>query len=259
MKQLVVTCLSDAGGVGKTTILCNIAYECSLRGLSVCLIDLDSNHSLDGFTNLDPEADIELTSCEIFDSKFKGDYPTKSIFGSKSISMIQGSEALESLCRQLVSRSRREYILAKALKKYPMEVELIFLDCAAGFDLLAENALVAADLVILPIDVGVKALTAPNLIQRIWQKIEDLELEPPPHILGLVPNKYNNKSADEQGLIEGIEEISDKLDIQAYPPVRIWQRLKKSAMEGRPLKQLRSNDPMNDIFSQLTDDLLKHF
>lgn len=249
--------LSDAGGVGKTTIAVNIAYEWSLRGYSVVIIDLDSNHSLDSFVDLEPELDSKLTSVRLFDSKFDGTYPTKNIFDSKLISVIQGTQELKDIAERLVSRKLREYTLAKTLKKYPLDTDLIIFDCRSGFDLISENALSASTHVLIPLDMGVKALTAANLIQYIWLQCEELELDPKPEILGLIPNHFNNKSADELELLSALKDVAAKLEIPLYPPLRKWQRLKNSALRGQPLKQLRASDPINLNFGQLVDVLEK--
>lgn len=158
--------LSDAGGVGKTTIAVNIAYEWSLRGYSVVIIDLDSNHSLDSFVDLEPELDRNLTSARLFEPDFDGNYPLKKIFGSKLISVIQGTKEFKGTAEQLVSRRLREYVLAKTLKKYPLDTDLIIFDSRSGFDLLSENTLAACSHIFIPIDMGVKALTdsQPNSI-----------------------------------------------------------------------------------------------
>ncbi len=49
MKQIVLSLLANAGGVGKTTLSVHIAYEILRRGFSVALIDLDPQRSLDVF------------------------------------------------------------------------------------------------------------------------------------------------------------------------------------------------------------------
>ncbi len=249
--------LSDAGGVGKTTIAVNIAYEWSLRGNEVVIIDLDSNHSLDSFVDLEPELDPNNTSARLFDSDFDGNYPSKNIFGSKLISVIQGTQELKGMAERLVSRRLREYILAKTLKKYPLDTDLIIFDCRSGFDLLSENALSASTHVLIPLDMGVKALTAANLIQYIWLQCDELDLDPAPEILGLMPNHFNNKSADELELLSALKDVAAQLEIPLYPPLRKWQRLKNASLRGQPLKQFRSSDPINLNFGQLVDDLEK--
>lgn len=104
---------------------------------------------------------------------------------------------------------------------------------------------------------GVKALTAANLIQHIWLQCTELDLDPSPEILGLIPNHFNNKSADELELLSALKDVAVQLEIPLYPPLRKWQRLKNAALRAQPLKQLRASDPMNSNFGQLVDDLEK--
>ncbi|MEM9510103.1 MAG: ParA family protein [Cyanobacteria bacterium P01_E01_bin.35] len=255
--QIILVLLSEAGGVGKTTIAVNVAYEWSLRGRSVAIIDLDNNHSLDAFVGLKPERDLQKTTAKIFDRDFDGSWPLKHIFGSELISVCQGCRGLKEVGESLVLRKRREYALDKILKTYPIECELIILDCRAGFDLITENALAACTDILIPVDMGVKARTVSSLVNIIWQEFEELELSPAPRMMGLIPNHYNKDAAFHEDFIEALTRISQQLEIKLYPPLRTWQYLNNSAILGKPLKLLRSGDPMNSIFSDIVDDLEK--
>ncbi len=255
--RIILVLLSEAGGVGKTTIAVNVAYEWSLRGRSVAIIDLDSNHSLDGFVGLKAEQDRQKTSARIFDRDFDGSWALKSVFDSELISVCQGSQALKEVMESLVTRKRREYVLDKVLKTYPLPHELIILDCRAGFDLISENALAASTDVLIPIDMGVKVRTVSSLVNNIWQEAEDLELNPAPRIMGLIPNHYNKKASFHVEFIEALEQITQKLELKLYPALRLWQYLNNSSILGEPLKMVRPGDPLNAIFANLADDIEK--
>ncbi|MDJ0692358.1 MAG: hypothetical protein QNJ41_28205 [Xenococcaceae cyanobacterium MO_188.B32] len=71
----------------------------------------------------------------------------------------------------------------------------------------------------------------------------------------MIPNHFNHKSSDEQALVGLLKDAAKELEISCYPPLRKWQWLKKSAMEGVPLKQLRPSDPINSNFDSIVNDL----
>jgi chromosome partitioning protein len=60
MKQIVLSLIANAGGVGKTTLSVHLAYEIVRRGFSVAILDLDPQRSLDVFCGI-PPAEVSNT------------------------------------------------------------------------------------------------------------------------------------------------------------------------------------------------------
>lgn len=251
--QIVLALLSDAGGVGKTTIAVNIAYEWATRGRSVAILDLDANHSLETFVGLRGESNQEKTSCQVFESEFQGNWQLKQVLASEKIAIVQGHSSLTA--ENIANRKRREYILSKALEKFPLPHSLVILDCRAGLDLITDNALAASTHILIPLDLGVKAKTVASSIKRILVESENLELDPRPKIMGLLPNHYNKGAAYEEQLLEALGKIALRLELKLYPPVRRWGHLKNASTLGQALKQTRAGDPLCQIFGEIADDL----
>lgn len=252
--QIVLGLLSDAGGVGKTTLAVNIAYEWSCRGLSSVLLDLDANHSLEDFVGLSSNSPSQ-TIARIFEDDFDGNWPLQTPFQEDKLQVCQGHPSMSGVIEKLLVRRRREYILSKLLKQFSLPHDLIILDCSAGIDLMAFNVLAASTHLLIPLDMGVKVKTAARLVQGIFLTVNELELEPPPQILGLVPNRYNKGAAIHEDFLAELPQVAEALKIKLYPPLRIWQHLNNSAVYGLPLKKTRPADPVCRIFAAIADDL----
>ena len=249
-----LTLLSNAGGVGKTTLTINLAYEIYLRGKTVAIVDLDNNCSLDVFLKLKP-CEIENSVESVFTHHFQGNWHLKPVLGTNGeISVIQGSPNLSE--KLIANERRREYILAQNLQQYPIDFDVIIFDCPSGLDLITDNALVAANSILVPIQFGVKALTVPTLISSIELSILELRLSPAPEILGIIPNQYQPTKSQDKQLQEALPEIAEKLGVNLYPSIQYWQHLKNSCTSGMALKQQRPGDKLCNIFSLIVDDLL---
>lgn len=253
--QLILGIMSEAGGVGKTTLAVNVAYEWAIRGHSVVILDLDANHSLEDFVSLPDNRDPSETIIRAFEDNFDGNWSLQTPFEEEKFEVCQGHTSMIEVSERLMSRVRREYVLSKLLKQYPLPHQLVILDCSAGIDLMAFNVLSASTHLLIPLDMGVKVKTAARLVQGILLAADELELQPTPQILGLVPNRYNKGAAIHEEFIKELPLVAKSLQTQLYPPLRIWQHLNNSAVFGVPLKKIRPSDPVCLIFSAIVDDL----
>lgn len=257
--QIILSLLSEAGGVGKTTLAVNIAYEWVNRGHSAVIIDLDTNHSLEDFVGLSANPSLDRTIVRAFEADFDGKWALQTPFEEEKLQVCQGHTAMLEVAEKIMTRKRREYILAKILRQYSLPHNLVILDCRAGMDLISLNVLTASTHILVPLDMGVKVKTAARLVQGISIACEELELDPRPKILGLVPNRYNKGAVVHEEFLSELPAVTKGLHTKLYSPIRTWQPLNNSAVLASPLKKIRPSDPICQVFSEIVDDLEKIF
>ncbi|MDF5723706.1 MAG: ParA family protein [Rhizonema sp. PD37] len=256
MKQIVLSILSNAGGVGKTTLAVHVAYSIASAGFKVALIDLDPQRSLDVFCGLPPR-EVERTTVHVLSKSFKGDWSNVPVWSESKVEVCQGHPLLAEMANELVIRKRGEYTLADRFKSYPLEQNLIILDCPATLGMLNTNALAASTHVLVPVQLEMKAISgAAELIEWCINTSDELQLDPKPTILGFVPSMYDEKVAMHRQYLEQLPEIASQLGVKLYPRVRNSNEFKNASAYGQTLHSYRPKHPATKDFKEITEDIV---
>ncbi|MBP5977630.1 ParA family protein [Brasilonema sp. CT11] len=255
MKQIVLAILSNAGGVGKTTLAVHVAYSMGKRGFKVALLDLDPQRSLDVFCGLQ-SAEVNSTLVNVLSKDFQGDWTSVPVWEESKIEVVQGHPQLAEIANELVIRKRGEYALVDRLKSYPLPHHFIVLDCPATLGMLNTNALAAATHVLVPVQLEMKAISgSAELIEWCITTADELQLDPKPTILGFVPSMYDEKVAMHRQYLEQLPEIAENLQVKLYPKVRSSNEFKNASAYGQPLQKYRPKHPAAKDFKPIVDDL----
>ncbi|MGB7416114.1 MAG: ParA family protein [Thermosynechococcaceae cyanobacterium] len=253
--QIILSILANAGGVGKTTMAVHLAYEMSQRGFSVALLDLDPQKSVDVFCGLDA-ADYEDSLVGVLAKKFNGNWPLVEVWDSEKIEVCRGHQLMSAMADELVTRRRGDYALSDRLRKFPLPHNLVIIDCPATLGMLTTNALAASTQVLVPVQMEMKSATgAAGLIEWCIQASEELELEPRPPILGLVPSIVDEGVSIHRKLLAQLPDIASSLDLKLYPYFRYSREFKNASAMGIPLQIHRPKHPACSDLKPICDDI----
>lgn len=152
------------GGVLKTSLTLNLARTAALHGLKVCVVGLDmqgditqalGNEGPDENESLE-EALRTLNSLRGLSDLFVGQSKLEDIIVDTEIpglSFIPETPELVALDQSLLTRNRREYwLLENVVNPLKQRFDLILMDCSPNWNRLINNALVASDVLLSPVE-----------------------------------------------------------------------------------------------------------
>jgi len=252
MKRVV---FNQKGGVGKSTITCNLAAIAAARGARTLVIDLDPQANSTQYLLGAGANELELTANEFFDQmlSFKlrplptEDFITATPF--ENLSILPSGPALEELQAKLESRYKI-YKLREALDALEGYDE-IFIDTPPALHFYTRSALIAADACLIPFDCDEFARRALYTLMDNVNEIRadhnaGLEVE------GIVINQFQARASLPQQIIaelreEGLPVLASFLSSSV--------KIKESHQQAKPMIHLDRGHKVTLEFGALFDEL----
>ncbi len=191
----VIAISNQKGGVGKTTSTLNLGVALTDLGMKVLMIDLDPQASLTISIGLEPE-NLEKT---IYNALVEEEDIKKLILFDELLYFVPSTIDLSAAEMELVSEVGREFKLREAIEPVKDEFDYILIDCPPSLGLLTINALVACDVVIVPMAPEYLALRGFNLLEKTMTKVKKLNKKLT--LMGILITLYDNRTTHHKDVV----------------------------------------------------------
>ena len=165
-----VFCLcNQKGGVGKTTTAVNLAASLGAHGRRVLVIDFDPQGNATSGLGVDRN-EVQTTS---YDLLVFGTKPSQLIKQSciEHVDMIPSNSSLAASEVELIEREKREFLLREAIEELREVYDFILIDCPPSLGLLTVNALVASDVMLIPLQCEYYALEGLGQLLQTYELV----------------------------------------------------------------------------------------
>lgn len=185
-KTVAIT--NQKGGVGKTTTALGLAAGMKAKGKKVLLVDLDAQGNASAATGLIIENDMKTLKDLLTNKTNPGDFIVHTDF----IDIIPSNNSLKDIEGDLIDNNAFD-VLKNCLKPIKGKYDYILIDCPPSINTFTKNALVAADEVIIPVDVGFFAILG---LKQLLEEIDRIkkDLNHRLHLRGVLACKYDRRN-----------------------------------------------------------------
>ena len=248
MKIIAVS--NQKGGVGKTTTATTLAYGLKLRGKRVLLVDCDpQGNSTDTWRAKNSEGFPTLA-----DLLFTNEPAESCVQHTEIGDILAGDPVLEDAEKHLTGFAGF-FKLKKRLATLEPLYDHIILDTPPNLGILLQNALIAAEGVIVPVTCGRYALQG---MGRFIETVDDVKSQPNPglEVLGLLLVKYAGRTVLAREVVAGLPDLTAKLGTAVFDTkIRRTEEVEKAQAHRVPLQRHAPEATATLDYDTLIDEL----
>lgn len=192
---------NQKGGVGKTTSTINLAAALAQRGHRVLMLDFDPQYHLTMATGVKiaPDAEVCLATV-LLDTELQTQEIAESLAQpwKPGIDVIPSNIQMTMTERFIYNEPLREHRLKHLVELLEAadRWDILLIDCPPSLAILSDNALVAADQIIIPVESEDSSLHALSLLMvQIQSSKKKLRINP--EIIGMIVNAYDARKGYE--------------------------------------------------------------
>lgn len=255
---------NQKGGVGKSSIVCNLAAVAAAKGLRTLVVDLDVQGNASLYLGVDvhspemayPEATVAHLLRQTATTWFSSAKPALEFVREtkfEHLDLLCASPLLNQIVAELESRYKI-YKLRDALDELQPQYDVMFIDTPPNFNFYSKTALIASDSVLIPYDCD---SFSRNALNQLLENLVDLKQDHNPklQVEGVVINQFNAQARLPKALIEELRH--DNLPVlDAYLPTSV--KMKESHHRAEPLIYYAPSHKLTESFVALFDELQTH-
>lgn len=248
---------NQKGGVGKTTILCNLAAISASRGRRTLVVDLDAQCNASQYLLSSGDRQAEAGTADFFEDTLKrgrgqsdpNDFTTETPF--ENLYLMAAHPDLEDI-RVKLEAKHKIYKLRQAMDRLE-GFDAIYIDTPPALNFYSQSALIAATHCLIPFDCDDFARQA---LYTLFDNIEEIQEDHNPGLVvdGIVVNQFQSRAKLPARLIEELKtEGHPMLDIHLASSVRV----KESHEASIPLVHFSPSHKISRQMAELYEALDK--
>ena len=249
---IVIGVVNQKGGVGKTTTAVNVAAGLGALGKRVLLIDFDpQGNATTGFGI--KKKTLDATTYDVI----MGDKRPQEVIVSTRYKNVRIMPATNQLCEaelQLSSVEQRNHQLRKVILQIKDDYDIIIVDCLPSLGILAINALVACDAIIVPMVCEPFAMEGLAQLIQTMKKVKravnkDLQL------MGIVFTMLDKRLLASNEIMRDIKRnFSPDSFFHTEIPRNV--RITEAQSHGEPILYYDKNSKGGDAYKRLSKEIL---